>query len=68
MDIHLRDGELTYGLIDRLNERGVRIVVTTGYADIEVAPEKVVAILRKPIDGSQLLAILQQVAAAKTSR
>src|SRR3974390_1624725 len=48
VDIHLRDDELSYGLIDRLNERGVRVVVTTGYTDIEVAPEKVVAILRKP--------------------
>jgi CheY-like chemotaxis protein len=68
VDIRLRNGELSYGLIDRLHEQGVRVVVTSGYANIQVAPEKIAANLEKPIDDSRLLAILQEIATAKASR
>lgn len=68
VDIHLRNDERAYGLIDLLHERGIRVVVTTGYSDCSVAPEKVVAILEKPVDASRLLAILDQTMAAKASR
>src|SRR5262245_21814290 len=32
VDISLRDGELSYELIDWLQDRGIRIVVLTGYS------------------------------------
>src|ERR1700749_659415 len=34
VDINLRGGELAHGLIDRLNELGVRVIVVTGYAAV----------------------------------
>ena len=40
VDIHLRNGEMAYDLIDRLHERRIWIVATTGYSDIAVAPEQ----------------------------
>jgi sugar phosphate isomerase/epimerase len=49
------------GLIDRLNDRGVRVVVMSGYTVLPLAPEKAVAILQKPIIEAQLLAALRPV-------
>jgi DNA-binding NtrC family response regulator len=59
VDFNLRGGELAHGLIDRLHDQGIRIVVISGYADVPVAPEKVVATLQKPIGEEQLLAALR---------
>ena len=59
VDFNLRGGELAFGLIDRLNELSVRVVVISGYATLPVAPEKVVAVLQKPMVEEQLLAALQ---------
>jgi CheY-like chemotaxis protein len=53
VDLNLRGGEQAYGLIDRLHEKGIRVIVTTGYSNVQVA--KAAAILRKPIDEAQLL-------------
>ena len=65
VDFHLRDGERADGLIDRLHERGVRVVMTSGYAVLPLAPEKVAAILQKPVIESQLLAALRPMMAEK---
>lgn len=62
VDINLK-GEMAYGLIDRLHDRGVRIVVISGYAVPQIAQEKVAAILQKPFSAKSLLAILRQAAA-----
>ena len=43
VDINLRDGEQSYGLISRLHDQGHRIVVISGYADVSPAHGKVVA-------------------------
>jgi CheY-like chemotaxis protein len=59
VDFNLRGGELANGLIDRLHDQGIRIVVISGYADVPVAREKVAAILQKPIGEEQLLAALR---------
>jgi len=59
VDINLRNGEKSYGLIDRLHEQGIRIVVMSGYADIAVAKGKVAAILPKPMREDLLLASLR---------
>jgi DNA-binding NtrC family response regulator len=67
VDFNLRDNELADGLIDRLHDQGVRVIVTSGYAVFPMAPEKVVAILQKPISESQLLAVLGPVVAKKAA-
>jgi ActR/RegA family two-component response regulator len=60
VDINLKGGELAYELIDRLQERGIRIVVLTGYSDIAVEKGKVAAILHKPVNEELLIACLRQ--------
>jgi CheY-like chemotaxis protein len=61
VDINLK-GEMTYGLIDRLNDRGARVVVISGYAVPQVAEAKVFAVLHKPFNAKSLLAVLHQAA------
>jgi CheY-like chemotaxis protein len=61
VDINLK-GEMAYGLIDRLHDRGVPIVVISGYAVPQLARGKVAAILQKPFSAKSLLAILRQAA------
>lgn len=62
VDFNLRGGERADGLIDRLHDQGIRVIVTTGYADVPLASGKVVAILPKPISEAQLLATLRPAA------
>ncbi|HWE16655.1 MAG TPA: response regulator [Hyphomicrobiaceae bacterium] len=62
VDINLK-GEMAYGLIDRLSERGVQVVVISGYAVPQVAQAKVTAVLQKPFSAKSLLAVLRQAAA-----
>jgi DNA-binding NtrC family response regulator len=64
VDLNLRGGERAYSLIDRLHDQGVRVVVMSGYGDLPLAPEKVAAILQKPIGEEQLLAALRPVTKA----
>jgi len=59
VDIHLRDGELSYCLINRLHDQGIRVVVITGYADVSPAVGKVAAILQKPMREDVLLASIR---------
>ena len=59
VDFSLRGDELAHGLIDRLHNQGVRVVVISGYADLPLAPGKVAAILHKPIKEDLLLAALR---------
>jgi DNA-binding response OmpR family regulator len=59
VDINLRNGEQSYGLIDQLHEQGTRIIVITGYAHVSPAKDKAAAILRKPISCEVLLANLR---------
>ena len=65
VDFHLRDDERADALIDRLHDRGVHVVVISGYSVVPLAPEKVVAILKKPVTQSQLLATLRPLVAKK---
>jgi CheY-like chemotaxis protein len=62
VDVNLRNGEKSYGLIDRLYEQGTRIVVMSGYANVPLAKGKAVAILQKPIQEEVLLANLRPAA------
>ena len=60
VDINLRDGELSYELIDRLQDRGIRIVVLTGYTDVSLQEGKVAVILQKPVRDEVLIASLRE--------
>ena len=59
VDINLK-GEMAYGLIDQLNDQGVRVVVVSGYAVLPGLTEKVAAVLQKPFNGPALLAALRR--------
>ena len=59
VDINLRNGEQSYGLINRLHEQGIRIVVISGYADVSPAGGKVAAVLQKPMREDLLLASIR---------
>jgi DNA-binding NtrC family response regulator len=60
VDINLKK-ELSYGLIDQLHDRGVPVVVATGYAVLRDSTEKAAAILQKPFNGRELLETLSRV-------
>jgi len=60
VDINLRDGELSYELIDRLQDRGIRIVVLTGYTDVSLQAGKAAVILQKPARDDVLIASLRK--------
>src|SRR5262249_33089979 len=59
VDINLRDGELSYELIDWLQDRGIRVVVLTGYSEISLQEGKVAVILQKPARDEVLIASLR---------
>ena len=60
IDVNLRQGERSYGLIDRLIGQGVPVVVTSGYSDLPMVSAKA-HILEKPISEERLIAILRLV-------
>jgi CheY-like chemotaxis protein len=59
VDFHLRAGELADRLIDWLQEQGIHVVVTTGYATLPVVPRHPVVILPKPLSEAALLGSLR---------
>jgi DNA-binding response OmpR family regulator len=59
VDINL-NGEMAYSLIECLHERGVRVVVISGYAVLPRLTAKVAAILQKPFNAPELLASLRR--------
>ena len=61
VDINIRQGERSYGLIDRLIGQGVPVVVTSGYSDLPMVPAKA-HILEKTISEEKLIAMLRSVA------
>ena len=63
IDINLRQGERSYGLIDLLISLDVPVIVTSGYSDLPMVPAKA-HILEKPISEERLIAILRSVAGA----
>ena len=68
VDIHLRGGERASGLIDRLHDMGIPVIVTTGYSVVPSASGKVVAILEKPISMALLLDTLRPVITTTAAR
>jgi DNA-binding response OmpR family regulator len=60
VDLNLK-GEMAHELMDRLHDRGIRIVVISGYEDLPRSLEKFAAILRKPFTVTTLLTTLRRV-------
>ena len=60
IDINLK-GEMAYSLIDHLHDKGVPIIVVSGYAVLTNLTEKAAAILQKPYQASELIAALHAV-------
>jgi DNA-binding response OmpR family regulator len=60
MDINLK-GELSYDLIDRLRDRGARVVVVSGYAAPGESIPNAAAVLQKPLSTVELTATLRRV-------
>jgi CheY-like chemotaxis protein len=67
VDLNLRGGERAYDLIDRLHERGIPVIVTSGYEVLPRPPGKAVAVLQKPFGEAQLLALLRPLTAQKAA-
>jgi DNA-binding NtrC family response regulator len=65
VDFCLRDDEFADVLIGRLNERGVHVVVTSGYEVLPTPAVKAAAFLKKPFTNTQLLASLQPLVARR---
>ena len=61
VDIKLREGELAYDLIDFLHERGIRVIIVSGYAVLPERIRNVAAILQKPFCEIELLTTLGMV-------
>jgi DNA-binding NtrC family response regulator len=68
VDINLRNGELSYDLIDWLHARGIPIIVISGYPNVSLARDKAVAILPKPMREDLLLASLRSVRSNEAPR
>ena len=51
-----------HDLVDRLNERGIPVVVITGYEVLPSLADKAVTILRKPLRAEALLKTLRRLA------
>lgn len=60
VDINLK-GEMSYDLIVRLSDRGVRVVVVSGYVTPEESIPNAAAVLQKPLSTVDLIATLHQV-------
>jgi len=60
VDVNLK-GEMAYGLIDWMHDRGIRVVVVSGYALLPGSTQKAAAVLQKPFSGAELQATLRQV-------
>jgi DNA-binding NarL/FixJ family response regulator len=65
VDIYLRGGELADGLIDRLNDQDVSVIVISSYEVLPALAMKVAGLLRKPFTSPQLLATLRPVITQK---
>ena len=58
VDVNL-NGEMASGLIEELHNHGVRVIVTSGYANPPVPMHKAAAILQKPFSASELIVALR---------
>ena len=59
LDINLK-GEMGYRLMDWLHDRGIQVVVISGYEDLPGSLGKFAAILQKPFTDAALLTTLKR--------
>jgi len=59
VDVNLK-GEMAYGLMDWLNERGIKVLVISGYADLPQSLGQFAVILHKPFTAAALLTTLRR--------
>jgi FixJ family two-component response regulator len=59
VDITLRGGEESHNLIDRLCDKGIRVVVATGDTDVSLPLGRAAVVLHKPMKEDSLLASLR---------
>jgi DNA-binding response OmpR family regulator len=57
--------EMTFDLIDRLHDRGVAVVVVTGF--VSTPPVKAAALVQKPFSGPELIKTLCDVVAPRAA-
>jgi DNA-binding response OmpR family regulator len=67
VDVNLK-GEMAYGLMDWLNERGIKVLVISGYADLPQSLGQFAAILHKPFTASALLTTLRRMSRRHSNR
>ena len=69
VDVHLRGGELSYGLIARLHEQGVPVILVSGSSEflLPLLPVEAATILEKPFSEEQLLAKVVPAACAEVA-
>ena len=60
VDLHLK-GEMSWGLVDWLHQRGLRVIVLTGYAGLTPSLDRVHAIVQKPFGAQEVLEAMQKV-------
>jgi DNA-binding response OmpR family regulator len=60
VDVNLK-GEMAYDLMDWLHDRGVRVIVISGYEDLPGSLGKFAAVLHKPFTVTTLRTTLQRV-------
>src|SRR4029079_4113800 len=58
VDVNLKQ-EMAGDLIDELHERGIRVIIVSGYAVPPVSMEKAAAFVQKPFNGKELVAALR---------
>jgi DNA-binding NtrC family response regulator len=58
VDVNL-SGEMACGLIEKLHDHGVRVIVTFGSANPPVPMHKAAAILQKPFSASESMGALR---------
>jgi DNA-binding response OmpR family regulator len=58
VDVNLKQ-EMAGDLIDELYERGIRVIIVSGYAVPPVSMEKAAAFVQKPFNGKELVAALR---------
>src|SRR5260370_41116656 len=59
VDFNLRGGERASGLIDRLHDQGVHVIVISGYAVLPMPPANGAVMMQKPVSEAQLLGALR---------
>jgi DNA-binding response OmpR family regulator len=60
VDVNLK-GEMAYALMDWLHQRGIKVLVISGYADLPRPLRKFGAILHKPFTADALLTTLRRI-------